>query len=158
MPAGSSVAASSSPAAVSIAQLARAGFRGEQAGDAACAVAASLGLAAVRVMDAHEHLRPRVARRLEQQHLVAADAGAPVGDGARRRRVDRNRVAALVEHDEIVADPVHLAKGDARHGPLILWRAGRCPTGLSGVHPTPSADIRPRLIWRTPGARDAVRC
>ena len=34
-------------------------------------------------------LRRRIARRLEHDELVAADAGVPVGEGARRRRVER---------------------------------------------------------------------
>ena len=48
--------------------------------------------------------------RLEQDHLVAADAGAPVGDRPRPRRVHRHRALARVEDDEIVAEAVHLVE------------------------------------------------
>ena len=79
--------------------------RGDQPGDAARGVAAGLGLAAVGVADAHEDLRRRVARRLEHDQLVAADAGMPVGQRARgaapteiaaaaARRARRNRCRA----------------------------------------------------------------
>ena len=85
-------------------------------------------LAAVGVEDAHEHLRQRVARSFQQHQLVAADAGVAVGKRARRRGVDPHRIAALVEHDEIIAEPVHLAKRNALHAALIWRRAGSCPT------------------------------
>ncbi len=54
--------------------------------------------------------RPRPAERDE---LVAADAGAAVGQGgdAARRQAQAGR--PFVDHDEIVAGAVHLVEGDA---------------------------------------------
>ena len=77
-------------------------------GDAARGVAAGAGLAAVGIVDAHEDVGLAIGRRLEHDQLVAADAQPAVGDGAAAldRQVERRRAA--VEHDEIVAQPVHL--------------------------------------------------
>ena len=79
--------------------------------DAARGVAAGLDLAAVGVPDPHAQVGD--VGRLEQDHLVAADAGAPVGDRARPRLVHRHRAFARVEDDEIVAEAMHLV--EARH-------------------------------------------
>ncbi len=49
----------------------------------------------------------RVLRRFEHDQLVAADAGMPVGQRPRALRPDRKLAAAGVEHDKIVAEPVH---------------------------------------------------
>src|SRR5207248_7596895 len=87
------------------------------------AVAAGLGLAAIGIEDAHSHSRRGVARRLDQDQLVAANAGTPVGDGARRLGIDRDGVMALVQHDEVVAEPMHLAEADLRHA--AAYMAGR---------------------------------
>ncbi len=63
-------------------------------GDAARGIAARLDLAAIGVADAHEGGGAVPARRLDHDHLVAADAQMPVGDGARARVVERDRLAA----------------------------------------------------------------
>src|SRR5207302_1230337 len=93
-----------------------AGFFRDQPGDAAAGVAAGLGLAAVGVEDAHQQPRRPIARWVDQDHLVAADAGAAIGQSARRRGVNRDRMPTPVEHDKVVAETVHLAEPDLRHG------------------------------------------
>ena len=50
------------------------------------------------------------ARRFDDDELVAADAGPPVGDPLRQRRVEGERPGTRVDHDEVVAEPVHLAE------------------------------------------------
>ena len=65
-------------------------------------------LAAVRVPDAHAHVRDL--RRLEHDHLVAADSGAPVGEGAGARAIHRDGGLPAVDNDEIVAESVHLVE------------------------------------------------
>src|SRR5437762_10921883 len=87
----------------------------EQVGDAAGGVAASLGLAAVRVVDAHQNLGRGVARRLEQNDLIAADAGPPIRQPACGCGAERDRAAAKIEHDKIVAEPVHFETRDLAH-------------------------------------------
>ena len=52
----------------------------QEIGDAARGVAAAFDLEALIVPDAHAHVGAR--RGLEHDHLVAADAGLAVGDGA----------------------------------------------------------------------------
>ena len=86
-------------------------------------VAARLGLAAIGVEDAHEGLRRGLARRLDQDQLIAADPAMAVGQGARRRSIDRHRLAPSVDHDEVVAEPVHLAEGDLTHGAAYMAAA-----------------------------------
>src|SRR5207253_11414748 len=60
--------------------------RARQLHDAAGGVAAGLDLAAVAVPDPHPEFRS--VAWLEHDQLVAADARAPIGDGARERRRD----------------------------------------------------------------------
>jgi len=68
-------------------------------------------------------LESPVSRR-KQDHLVAADAGPPVGQRAHRRRVDRNRAAAAIEHDEIVAEAVHFEERDLAHRARLYGGVG----------------------------------
>jgi hypothetical protein len=65
---------------------------------------------AVGIEDAHEHIG--AGRRLERDELIAADPLFAVGDGPHRLRPKLKRARARVEHDEVVAEPVHLAEGD----------------------------------------------
>ena len=51
-----------------------------------------------------------VARRLNQQDLVAADAEAAVGDRAQLGLVEHDTLVDRVEHDEVVAKAVHLGE------------------------------------------------
>ncbi len=86
-----------------------AGLLGQNAGDTAGGVAACAGLCAVGIADAHECVGVAAERRrLDDDELVAANAGASVGDrgSAPGRQVERAR--AFVEHDEVVAAAVHL--------------------------------------------------
>src|SRR5438874_10335521 len=111
-----------------------AGLVRDEAGDAPRSVAAGLRLAAIGVEDAHKDLRRGVVRRLDQDQLVTADAGAPVGKRARRRRVDHDAVAAAGEHDKIVAEPMPLAERDVRHAAAYM-----------AARPGMSNAARPRL-------------
>ena len=88
----------------------------EQGGDAARAVAALLDLDAVGVEDAVEDGRVRTPRRLENQRLVEADAGMSVGEAPQLLRRRQRGARRRIEHDEVVADAVHLREIDA-HGP-----------------------------------------
>ncbi len=92
-----------------------AGLAAHQPADAAGGVAAGLGLAAVRVADAHQELRCGIGGRLQHDQLVAADAGAAVGQGPSRADPDRELAATGVEHDKIVAEAVHLQKRHLAH-------------------------------------------
>ena len=93
---------------------AAAGLARQQIDDAAGGVAAGPGLGAVGVADAHEGIGVGAWRwRLDGDELVAADAGAPVGDRRGAAGGQAERAGALVEHDEVVAAAVHLE--EARH-------------------------------------------
>ena len=78
----------------------------QQPRHAARGIAAALHLAAIGVEDAHGGIGA-VAGAFDHDDLIAADAEPPVGDGARGRGVQRKPLFARVEHDEIVAQPVH---------------------------------------------------
>ena len=94
------------------------GFPGlavEQVGDAASSIAAGLGLAAIGIADAHQDLGRGMARRLEQDHLITSDAGPAICQPARGSGAERDRAAAKIEHDKIVAEPMHLEKRDFPH-------------------------------------------
>src|SRR6516162_6966645 len=53
-----------------------AGLAKKEIGNAACRIAAGLGLAAIGIADTHQHLRCGMLRRFEQDQLVASDPGA----------------------------------------------------------------------------------
>ena len=90
-----------------------AGLVRDKGGDAARGIAAGAGLGAVGVQDAHEDVGA-LARRLHDDQLVEADAGVAVADGAGGVRRHRDGPGARIQHDEVVAEPVHLSEGD--HG------------------------------------------
>ena len=72
--------------------------------------------------------------RLDDDQLVAADAGAAVGDrrGPRRRQAERTR--PLVEHDEVVPAAMHLYEA-RQHGPPYICRgpAAKVPSAKTAV-------------------------
>src|SRR3546814_18600200 len=106
-------------------------FAHDQRGDAARAVAAGADLAAVVVADAQEDIGAAVGRPLENQQLVAADTLAAVGDGTGLRVRQWKRLLARVDHDEVVAEPVHLDAGATAHG-RVIWPRGVDSPGTSG--------------------------
>ena len=78
-------------------------------GDAADAVAAHLGLAAVGVEDPH----PRVGflRWTDQDQPVSPDAEMPIADrSAERRRIARRRSAEAIDVDIVVAAALHFGE------------------------------------------------
>ena len=83
--------------------------------EAARAVAALLDLAAVGVVDHVFEIDSRRRRRPHRQHLVGADAEVPVRQEAVLARREAQRAARFIEHDEVVAGPLHLGETDA-HG------------------------------------------
>ena len=90
------------------ANIGRPALGGDERGHAARGIAAGADLAAIGIPDAHEHVG--FARGLERDDLVATDALLAVGDGADRVSRKRERSCAGIEHDEVVAEPVHLAE------------------------------------------------
>ena len=85
--------------------------------DSAGGIAAGFNLAAIGV----EYPHPEICnvRGFEQNQLVAADAGLAVSDCRSQAYVHRwYWMAASIEHDEIVAQSVHLDKGEAHPGHL----------------------------------------
>ena len=97
------------------ADVAGPGLLHQQRGDAAGGIAAGADLAAVGIEDAHEGVRVRHRRPLDYDQLIAADPLAPVGNRPRKVRCHRNRARARVDDDEIVAESMHLGKGERIH-------------------------------------------
>ena len=82
------------------------------------AFAAGAGLAAVRIMDAHEDIRA-LGPRFQADELVAADPQPPVRDQADPVSRQAQPLGAPVQHDEVVPSPVHLDEGDLPCAGLI---------------------------------------
>ena len=87
----------------------------QQGGDAAGGVAARRHLAAVGVADAHEGVGQAAHRVLDDDQLVAADAGPPVGERPHLRDCRRERPRPRVDDDEVVAEAVHLGEREPCH-------------------------------------------
>src|SRR5262245_13335752 len=81
--------------------------------EAARAVAAFLDLAAVCVPDAVAKIRVGALRFLDEENLIAADTEMPVRDPPRALRAYVKGSAEAVEHDEVVARPLHLGEFEA---------------------------------------------
>src|SRR5436190_751673 len=79
---------------------------------------------------------------LDHQHLVAADAEAPVGERADLEGAQREWLARGVDHDEVVAEAVHLGERERGHG-----RTGgaTCPRRTNGKA-RPSASVNEPAI------------
>ena len=142
-----------------------AGLLADQPGDAARAVAAGLGLAAVGIEDAHRSIGAAESRAGSitiswsqpmpvWRSASARAAAASTASGSRRR----------VEHDEIVAEPVHLAEADPAHGAAYMAGgpalSNAAQTGLTGAPVrrigVPLAACR-ELACRSLGATDLRR-
>ena len=93
------------------------------------------GLAAVGIADAHEGVGPR-GIGLDDDQLVAADAGAPVGDRRRPRRRQVEPPRPRVEHDEIVLQTMHLHERH-QHPAYIGGSAGPLKRGVPVRAATP---------------------
>ena len=101
--------------------------------EAARAVAALLDLAAVGVEDPVAEVDVVARRRLDDQHLVAADAEAPVGEPPQLRRRQRHALPHAVDHDEIVAEALHLGEPEPGHrDPPRSRPAGSSPLLANG--------------------------
>src|SRR5690606_27090626 len=66
----------------------------------------------------------------DNDELIAPDPACPVGNGAHLIAPKRNRGLTGVEHDEIIAQPVH----------LHIWQ--RCGGGHLGLYPSAPAARR----------------
>src|SRR3546814_16151014 len=96
--------------------------------------------------------RAAVGRPLENQQLVAADTLAAVGDGTGLRVRQRKRLLARVDHDEVVAEAVHLDEGARAHG-RVIWPRGPESPGKAGI-----GDRRPnREGWGGAGGREPAK-
>ena len=85
----------------------------QQPGHASCAVAAGADFVPIGVPEANIGLRGR--RGFYADDLVAADTGHPVRDGARLRDPRSKGQIPGLNHDKVVAEPVHLEERTA-HG------------------------------------------
>src|SRR6202011_1038775 len=75
--------------------------------------------AAICIADAHQDLCRGMARRLQQDDLIASDAGPPIRQPAYGCGAERDRTATKVKHDKIVAEPMHFVKRDLAHAAAL---------------------------------------
>ena len=87
----------------------------DEPGDASGAIAALLDLLAVAVKDTVAEIRIVRTSLLENQHLVGSYAPAAVGNACKQSVSKSERGLREVKHDEIVACPFHLDKGNHLH-------------------------------------------
>src|SRR6185369_12852848 len=101
--------------------------------ETARAVAALPDLAAVGIENPVAEVDVGTRRRFDDQHLVAADAEAPVGERAQLRGVEIDVLRNAVEHDEIVAEAVHLGEAQSHYlGGARSWAPGNSPLRRNG--------------------------
>ncbi|KFB66023.1 MAG: hypothetical protein CAPSK01_004865 [Candidatus Accumulibacter vicinus] len=81
-----------------------------KASEAACAVTTLLDLAAIAIEDAIAEIDIGARARLDQQHLVAANAEMAIGQEAQLLGCQFERLANPVEHDKVIAESLHLGK------------------------------------------------
>lgn len=83
---------------------------------AARGVAARANLAAVGVADAHGNVGARIAGRLDDDQLIAANARMPIRQFAHLSGGKRNAPPARIDDDEVVAETMHFDEGKRFHG------------------------------------------
>jgi len=97
-------------------QIAAVLFAHDEVGHAARAVAARTRLAAVGIQKPEKHVGRWIGCLLQHDQLVEAHAFVAVSDGAHARGVEIERLLARIDHDKIVAQPMHLQKRQRFHG------------------------------------------
>ena len=125
-----------------------------QQADRARRVAAGLNLAAIGIENAHAQVSDF--RWLQYNQLVATDPGLAIGQRRSQRIVHRrDLVDARVQHDEVVAQTVHLDEGDAHDGGhlcagggRVQWWRGRDWIELPPTHVTPGLTRGPAWFQR----------
>src|SRR3546814_2195701 len=80
----------------------------DQRRDAAGGVSAGFHFRSVGVPDAHAHIGDR--GRLDDDQLVAADAGMAVGKRGGERGRHRQRRLARIAYGQVLAEPAHLVE------------------------------------------------
>jgi hypothetical protein len=85
----------------------------EKGSDAAGTIPALLNLVAIRIEDAIEHRGVRASGYFQDQCLVEADTGVPVRELSELFGRWRSLPGRQIEHNKIVAGPVHLREIDA---------------------------------------------
>src|SRR6185312_2459579 len=114
---------------------------------------------AIGIEDAHRYLCRRMARQLDQDQLVAADPSAPVGDASGRLGIDRHRIMALIEHDEVVAEPMHLTEANLRHAAAYMaGRAAMSNAAGAAASRGRRADPQPGCAMLSPRLASPLRC
>ena len=88
--------------------------------------------------------------KIVNDFVVIDTRGAPIGDGAGIVGGDRDRRAARVDDDEIVAEPVHLDERKPAHrGPYMASEAKNA-NGFGHFHPAGRLDCSPRRAYIPP--------
>ena len=95
-------------------------------------------------------------RRLDHDQLVAADAGMPVGERARRRGIDRDGSRRASSTTKSLPSPCILKKAILRMAPLIWRPGGACPTPARPALECSAGSGRPRRLAAAPGVRCAL--
>ena len=85
-------------------------FVEHEASEAARTIATVFHFAAVVVVDAVVEVDIGLARRLDEQHLVEADAEVAVGHLPDLCGAELDRVRDKIEHHEVVAEAVHFGE------------------------------------------------
>ena len=112
------------PAAGRQRQLVSAALLEQEPGGTAGAVAACTRLAAIGIEEGEPRVRPF--RLLDQHQLVEPDPAPPVADPAHLRFRQPDGLAAGIDHDEIVPEPVHLGEGQRAHAGRIAAKCANC--------------------------------
>ncbi len=121
-------------------------------------IAAGSDFAAIPVKNSHVEIG--IGARFEQHELVATDPFAAVRDRRGGSRCDRRQgIGARIEHDEIIAEAVHLDEGNAhvcahlcrgaanfQPGPCQTARFPRIGRGRRSAVLVSAADSKP-LLW-----------
>ena len=86
-------------------------------------------------------------RALDQQHLVAAHAEAAIGEQAHLRRREVDTLAHAIQHDEVVAQALHLGELERCH-----WAGG----AGAPIRKSPLRENGMEAAFERGGARDGI--
>ncbi len=118
-------------------------FVGNEFDEGACAIAALLDFATIRVIDAVAKIDAGCLRSFDHQYLVGADAETAIGQQLPLRGREIDVLVDRVDHDKIVAGAVHFREFEFH--PAIIDRPGRASPAAKAYSARPR---RTRLVRR----------
>src|SRR5690606_21126274 len=120
-----------------------------EAGKAARTVAAVFHLAAIAVENAIAEVHVRLVGCFHHKNLVAANAEVAIGNQAQPFRAELHRLGQPVDHDKVIAKPVHLGESQTHAANCLFpWGSAYQSRNRDSPRTRSSKFSRSRTTWK----------